>query len=528
MNMIRTIYFIAQADFLERTRQYSFLLMIGFTMLAAYFFVPPADAGYVTLYLEEVRGIYNSAWVGGSVSLSTTMFLSLFGFYLVKNSIDRDKQSKVGEIIASTPIKKLYYIIGKWISNFAVLTIIVMAIMVIALIMQWVRGEVIEVELWQLWSPFLFMTLPMMSVIASLALFFESVKVLQGGIGNVIYFVFYIIFSTSKVFDLLGTGIITSDMIADLSAIKTSYTGTYGIGILIQAGPSETFLWNGVDWTEALIKQQLVLPLVAVLLLPVAALLFRGFKGDTGRGIKTNNNNIVEETKRVTFFPRIRAVELTPVGVNESFWTLVRAEWYLMMKGASLIWYIIATILSVLCLTLPVASSSQWMIWPLTWIWPILLWSNMGCREIRNNTQYIVASSPRYVARQLTAVWIAGVLLSFVTGLGMAIRFILEGEVEQLIYWLTAAVFIPSLALASGVFTRSNRTFEVVYMLIWYMGPFNKMDYLDFMGTTSAEGTTWVTNTGFNPWAVGFVYLIVSAGLLVVAYTSRSRLAQSS
>lgn len=56
MRIIRTISYIARADFLERIRQFAFLVILGLTLLAAYFFVPPAEAAYVTLDLDGYRG----------------------------------------------------------------------------------------------------------------------------------------------------------------------------------------------------------------------------------------------------------------------------------------------------------------------------------------------------------------------------------------------------------------------------------------------------------------------------------------
>lgn len=114
MSSIRSIYYIARADFLERIRQNSLLVILFVTLLAAYIFVPPVDAGYVTLNLDGYRGIYNSAWIGSSVAISTTLLLSLLGFYLVKNCIQRDESTGVGQIIASSSMKKMYYLMGSY------------------------------------------------------------------------------------------------------------------------------------------------------------------------------------------------------------------------------------------------------------------------------------------------------------------------------------------------------------------------------------------------------------------------------
>lgn len=514
------------------------MVILGITILAAYFFVPPLEASYVTLHLDKYRGVYNSAWVGGSVALSTTLFLTLFGFYLVKNSIQRDERTGVGQIILTTAVKKLYYLIGKLISNFAVLSIIVLVVMIIALIMQLVRGEVMQIELWPLLSPFLFLTLPIMSIVAALAVLFETRQTLQGGIGNIIYFVIFILFSASSSYITFGTAVITSDMVNVLTSTKPDFSGSYGIGFLIPEQPLELFEWQGVDWTGTLNLQQLSLFLFSFLLILVASLLFHGFQEapyfeniekKKAKAVQTglekassvihmNKDSVDVEGKLERSTSRIRASALTPVAIRESFLRLVLAEWRLMMKSASLGWYVVAGILVILCLMMPTATSSHWIIWPVTWIWPLVLWSGIGNREVRFQTQYLIASSPRFVTRQLSAAWAAGFLLACLTGFGMFIRLILEGNMVHLGYWVATAIFIPSFALASGVLTKTNRTFEVLYMIIWYLGPFNKMVFLDFMGANSGEGTSWMMSV---------IYILISICLLFLAYVSRSRLSQT-
>lgn len=154
MNTLRILYHLMRADFLERVRRYSFLITLGMTIFAGYVFVPSVDADYVTLDLGGYRGVYDSAWIGSMVALLTTIFLSLAGFYLVKNAVDRDRHSGVGQIIATTPLSKPLYTLGKWLSNFAVLAVMVGVIAAAAGAMQLIRGEEVRIGLWALLSPF--------------------------------------------------------------------------------------------------------------------------------------------------------------------------------------------------------------------------------------------------------------------------------------------------------------------------------------------------------------------------------------
>ncbi|HUF38120.1 MAG TPA: hypothetical protein VMN57_06325 [Anaerolineales bacterium] len=62
----------------------------------------------------------------------------------------------------------------------------------------------------------------------------------------------------------------------------------------------------------------------------------------------------------------------------------------------------------------------------------------------------------------------------------------MRGDLQGLPAFLSAAIFIPSLALASGVWSGSNKLFEVLYIFIWYLGPINHLLGLDFIGTQDA------------------------------------------
>ena len=156
----RVLWQIARADFLERVRRYSFMV----TLLLAVYFGYLAATGRVVLQVGHMRGVYNSAWIGALMSLVATTFLSLAGFYVVKNTIERDRATRVGEILASTPISKLLYMTGKWVSNFLVLGVMVLILALSGIVMLFLQGEDTHLDLWRLLSPFLLLALPAMAV----------------------------------------------------------------------------------------------------------------------------------------------------------------------------------------------------------------------------------------------------------------------------------------------------------------------------------------------------------------------------
>ena len=73
------------------------------------------------------------------------------------------------------------------------------------------------------------------------------------------------------------------------------------------------------------------------------------------------------------------------------------------------------------------------------------------------------------------------------------------------------ALFIPSLVLCLGVWTGSSKSFEFIYSLLWYIGPLNQVEPLDFMGVVpgSAEAGVWQ------------IYLAFTVILSVLAFIGR-------
>src|ERR1017187_240168 len=170
MTGMRVLYHLVRADFLERVRRYNFLVTLAFAVYLGYC----CATGKIVIRLDEYRGIYNSASLGCLMTLVATTFLSLIGFYIVKNAIQRDQETRVGQILATTPMTKSFYTVAKMISNFAVLAAMIVVMALAAVLMQWFKAEDPHVHLWMLLSPFLLFALPAMAFTGALAVLFET------------------------------------------------------------------------------------------------------------------------------------------------------------------------------------------------------------------------------------------------------------------------------------------------------------------------------------------------------------------
>jgi hypothetical protein len=208
----------------------------------------------------------------------------------------------------------------------------------------------------------------------------------------------------------------------------------------------------------------------------------------------------------------IAAAHLTPLirtSPRSRFLQLVMSELRLMIKGQRWWWYVGAAGMLIGELVSPEPNIRSGFL-VAAWLWPVLLWSQMGCREARSNTSALLFSSERSLSRQLPALWTAGVLLAFITGAGVGIRLALAADWHSFTAWLVGALFIPSFALALGIWSGGSRAFEAIYTVWWYIGPAHQMPGLDFMGTTPASSSP-------------VPYLLATIALLAVSYWGRRR-----
>jgi hypothetical protein len=506
MKALRVLGSLVRADFLERVRRYSFLITLGVTLLVTYSFIPTADATYETISLGGYRGIYNSAWVGNSMAILTTVFLFLAGFYLVNDAVQRDARTGVGQIIATTPLRKAFYTLGKALSNLAVLAVILATVMVVAGVTQLVRGEDVHLDLAALVLPFLVITLPALALAAALAVLFETVPFLRGGKGNAAYFFLWLMlgllgavateqpggFTLPPVSDPLGFSIPATRMIETAKTLP-GYDDTFNIGPYPRegglfpgpGGPLRTFAWEGVAWTWSIVLGRLAWVGVALLITVLAALFFDRFDPSKEAPTRKPVGPPPPEEQPAPAAPGPTVLTLSPLpdGLRAGrFPQLVLAELLLLLRGQKRWWYAIALGLLLAGLAAPLNISRIVLL--AAWIWPLTLWSGMGSSEVLHHTTQLVFSTPHLLRRQTTALWLAGVIVTALAGLGPGLRLLWSGDTAGRL-WVLAVLFIPSFAMALGTWSGSGKPFEILYTILWYVGPVNGTAALDFTGASA-------------------------------------------
>jgi len=516
-------------------------------VVVTYLYLPALNTpAWFYLNMGGSRPIYNSAWIGLAVAALMTEFFPLFGFYLVKNTLERDRRTGVGEIIATTPLSKPMYTLGKWLSNMAVFGAVIGVSILTSLTLQFVRAEEFAVDLWDLVAPFLILILPELAFIAALAVLFETINWLRGGFGNLVYYVVYAV--AVLLGDLQGISSVWPSIYeacsASLAQCKTGRQIDIGGEPLLNLA---TFRYEGIHWTAEIIWPRLAWIVVSVAVALLAAYFFHRF--DPARVGKTLFADLVGWIKpMVTSFvteptatrvgeqeeiapavsaepaPRGRGAVAAPVhpvtragegrgGVTPPLYArMFAAELRLTFKGLGWLWYVVAAGIIVSALFVPL-NIARLVVLPLAMVWPVLVWSSLGVREVQYRTAPIIFALPHPLRRQLLMAWLVGMLIALVMGSTVIVRLALVGDWGSSLAALIGALFVPSFAVALGCWSGTSKLFQAIYLFVWYLASVQGVFFVDFMGHFPQ-----VVALGI-PWIVA----LVTIGLLIAAAFGRQR-----
>ncbi|AWB43512.1 hypothetical protein DCC85_04260 [Paenibacillus sp. CAA11] len=494
--MLLSLVYLLKNNLLKQVRSYSFLIVAGLCLALGYFCVPAAESGYEIFTIGGgSRGIYNSAWLGAIGTMLSNLLLWLFGFYLLRSQVSEDGRLKVGDIIASTRVTKLKYIVLKVLSNFVVLIVLHLLLIVAFMIMQLLRGEVTGLSLWGYAAPFVFITLPSMFLLAALTVLFDVIPGLKGTLGNILFFALWIfisiysIESKSEMWDLFGLQTITPGIlhaaVQNVPTLGEPAGFSFGYTALEQA--PQIFVWNGVEWSQVHLLGRVIWILAGCIVTLISATLFTRFRTERKNAAKqlivppiytAKSPSMLEPTQKEWGSGSFSLSSPVPKVGGQRIFQLVRYELILMLKGVSWWWWLLAVALIAFSLFVPMGMASAWF--PLVLIWPLGLWSQMGTRDKQYFTTAMIRSSSPPIYKWLS-VWLAGITLALLMSSGVLIQYGLNNRIPELYSWCAGILFVPTLALALGSLSGSRKLFEVVYMLWWYLGPMNHLPGLNFL-----------------------------------------------
>jgi hypothetical protein len=474
---------VAVGDLRERLRRGSFLAMVVATLGFGWL----GFAGHVEMGLGSVRGTLDSAWLGTMMALATSFFVTMVGFYFVKGTVAFDRSSRVGELLATTPLPSWAYLTSKWLANVVLFATSIVILGAATALLQWQRGEA-AMELWPLLWPSLVVALPAAMAVAAGAVLFETIPALRGGVGNVVWFFFWslgaaVVLTGGGVWDWLGMGIVRRDLIADYVAATGAEPGqfTFNIGGGSLSTGAAAFEWNGLDMGLSTVGPRLLVVLASFVVVVLAAAWFDRFsslRSGGRRRARQASSAVADSWRSAGAVPRLPAFE-----IRGRLAGLVRAE--LALAFGTLSWPLRVMMLiptAILCFAARDAAHGFAVAAALM---PILLWSKLGTREHTFGTDQILFAAPRPVGRQVIAAWIAGVVIAGLVLAPWIVRLLLEGAWARAAVAAAGLAMVPALALACGVASGTSRLFEGLYVALWYVGPANQTPNLDWIGGTA-------------------------------------------
>lgn len=508
--MIDSLFHTFKADYKNRIRQQSYSLTLLCMAVLTLLFFPSVDAGYQTVLINDYRGIYNSAWMGASLAILNVCFLPLICFYLIKGNLESDRNTQVSELIGATSVSKSAYILGKWLSNVGLLLGMLIVMSLTVVFVQVFHGEDYAINVFDLILPQLIYVSPILALVASLAILFESIPILRGGLGNIVYFFLWSVSLVSIVFNVTGINGLQEQMLQGFVFIEKQAALGVQVGVTVSNTTLDTFYWQGLNYSALDYLPILLIFLIALVLLLAAIVCFDRFK------LAPQDKSAVTQGRVSIYLKHLSSplnVLFTRATAYFAFTRLIRLEFMLIIRGWPVWWYllIIALVVAQLIISVDILRT---VVLPISWLICVLALSPLGQRETQHKAQQLVFNAPTLMKQQFLAMIAAGTLLLLMVASGALLRFALLGDMFSIVILLSGALLIVLLALVCGILTKTSRTFEIVFTILWYIGPLNQVTYLDFIGVNVE------LSKAIN---APLVFTLAASFLLVIAYMARRK-----
>lgn len=483
---------IIKADYLQRTRSYAFLITMLVSICMAYTFVPAAGAKYSTVRIGDYLGESNGAWIGHTTAIMSSTFLWLIGFYLVNNGINRDRETGVGQIVATTSISNFKYLLAKALSNFLVLLTIAVVAMIMALGLVLIRGSQFSFNPLQFLLPYFVATIPCIFCVSVLAVFAEVILGKYPNVQNVVFFFLFpvIIQSPNAWFDVLGTKQLFNGMIAVVNTEFNQTVENVGAGFLLgDQSKNKYFLFEGSNFTSVYFFSRLMWIGFALVLLYGSSLLFHRFDVKEKFAMKKKKKIDADEPDLIPI-KEIHLATLPVAAPAYGIWPFVKTE-LLMLFRTGPRWFWLVNIGGFIALFLLPLSEAHKIGLPILWFLQINRWAGIATKEKFNGTHYFTYAAYKPLQRLLTAQVIAGSLLAITLASPLTFRFAIAGNYSTAISIFLGAVLIIALSVSSGIILGGKRFFEIAFFMLSYMN-ISAMPELDYFGAFN-QGTAYIT-----------------------------------
>ena len=487
---MKSLITIIKLDFLQRTRNYNFLITLCACLAIAYTFVPEPNANYSTIRISDYVGFYNSAWFGYVTAIMTSIFLSLIGFYLINSSIKNDLETKVGQMIAATPISNFSYLLSKVISNFLLLLTIVFIIFFMSIILFFLYNDGYTFQVFQFVRPYLIITIPTMFFIACLSVIFEILFQKYSVLQNVLFFFLFsfLAFSSPKnetdfCLDVFGSKIVMYQLEEKVREITNTDKNTnMSIGyVLGNTKKPEKFEFNGINFSLTFILSRFLWMLFGLILVGFSSLFFHRFTLE--KKLKSLKKTKIIESKKTIH--QINLSKLVTTKTNYSILPLIKTELLLLFrKGKKWLWFV--NILGMILLGfLPLETAHQ-IVLPILWFLQVHRFSDIATKEKTFRIHLFTASSYKPIQRIFTSKIIASFILMLIISSPLIIKYFMNFNFLNALFIISGLTLLVFTAVLFGQISKGKKLFEVVFFLVTYAN-INGIPYFDYFGAINND-----------------------------------------
>lgn len=457
------IWSIAQSDFRERTRRFSFIALCALSVLAAFLFVPDpnAEVTSITVDADYFSQIINWTWIPVASALCTGMLLPLIGFFYLRNSLTLDRKTGTVNLIYTSPVNKVVYLAGKYLSNSLILICILCVVILSSFIMTLLNFPDMKIPVLHFLSYFISI-IPGIFLCSAIALLCEAVPFFQSRSGTwlagILFFIFYLVCLdtfgkypqgiTARLFDMTGFIWLKDGIDQSVYGItgNPAYValGVYIDGTINDLNLPELFFLPLSITSERLIEKGCMIVFAIIICIVAAAIVPRY---ENTRKIRT----VSEKTH-----------------IKSGGHGLTVTEFILTFRSCPVAWFIMMAVLW-LSMLLADMETAQEQLWVFEVAWSCILFSDYGCREKKCNLNILIPTYDRAYQNQLLVRWCMGGIISLLITVPVIIRAAFAGELMGAAAGIVFAFFVPALSIFLGQFSGSERMFEIVFLMICYL-----------------------------------------------------------
>lgn len=463
--MISTqIWFIAKSDFKERIRRFSFLALCALSVLAACLFVPNSEAEITSIAVDAdyfLQGT-NWSWIPMASALCTGMLLPVIGYFYLRNSLSFDRITGTINLIYTSPVSKVSYLAGKYISDLCLLFLILLVVIVSSFCMTLLHFPNSRFSILHFLS-FFISILPGIFLCSAMALVTETIPVLRSRSGSwtagVLFFTIYIACITSltdyphgiiaRFFDMSGFAWLKDSIDHSVYYVTGNSAqvalGVYRDAVVSNLEPSELF-FAPLFFTQKRVLEKGCMIVIGIVLVLGGSLILPRY----------------EKSRKMSDFSK-KGKHRKSCGHG-----LLFTELTLTFRNCSMAWFIVMQLLWLSMFKMDIKTVRE-SLWVLAMAWSCIIYSDYGCREKKYNLDILLPTYCHAYSLQVLIRWCVGGILSLLISMPVIFRIAMGGDWLGSVAGIIFAFFVPALSIFLGQFGGSERTFEIVFLIICYL-----------------------------------------------------------